>query len=169
MRAPISMSAMVSYRNPGPVEFDAVLTRADVTGSSAFVEFPFSVPELFGVKGRVPVTARFDGVSYRGSLVTYGGPHLILVRTDLQRQIGKSPGDTIHVVIELDTAERVVELDEDIRTALDDAGLTDTFRTMSFSHQREYALWIAEAKRAETRAGRIRKTVEKIATGQRLK
>ncbi|WP_167140265.1 YdeI/OmpD-associated family protein [Diaminobutyricimonas sp. TR449] len=160
---------MVNYRNPGVLSFDAVIQRADVSGSSAFVEFPFSVSELFGVKGRVPVTARFDGHPYRGSLVTYGGPHLILVRSDVQRAIGKAAGDSVHVEIELDTAERIVDLDPDETTALTDAGLLDAFRSMPYSHQREYHLWISEAKRAETRESRIEKMLPLVAEKKKLK
>jgi hypothetical protein len=161
---------MPTYRDPGVVEFDAVITRADVTGSSAFVEFPFDVPDLFGVKGRVPVTATFDGVGYRGSLVTYGGPrHLILVLTDLQERIGKSAGDTVHVTIALDTAERIIELDDDVADALAAAGRLDDFRALSYSHQREFWLWVSDAKKPQTRARRIGKTIEMLAEGKRLK
>jgi nucleotide-binding universal stress UspA family protein len=160
---------MPTYRDPGPQEFDAVIVRADVTGSSAYVEFPGDVLELFGVRGRVPVAATFDGVPYQGSLVTYGGPHLILVRTDIQAQLGKGPGDTVRVVLALDTSERVVELSEDVRTALEADGVLAAFRAMSYSHQREYVQWVEEAKRPATRAGRIAKTVALVAEGRRLK
>ncbi|TRW46001.1 DUF1905 domain-containing protein [Georgenia yuyongxinii] len=157
------------FRDPGPQEFDAVIVRADTTGSSAFVEFPGDVPELFGVKGRVPVAATFDGVPYQGSLVTYGGPHLILVRSDVQARLGKGPGDTVRVVLRLDTSERVVELAEDVQAALEADGVLAAFRAMSYSHQREYTQWIEEAKRPTTRAGRISKTVAGVAEGRRLK
>lgn len=160
---------MVAYRNPGPLEFDAVIERADLIGSSAFVPFPFDTKEQFGTAGRVPVTVRFDNIDYRGSLVTYGGSHLILVLTDIQNRLGKGPGDSVRVRIELDTAERMVELDDDIAQALTDAGALASFRGMSYSHQREYALWIAEAKRSETRQRRIVKMIELVAEGLRLK
>jgi uncharacterized protein YdeI (YjbR/CyaY-like superfamily) len=37
---------------------------------------------------------------------------------------------------------------------------------MSFSHQREYNLWIEKAKQAETRARRIAKAIETIRAGK---
>lgn len=160
---------MPTYRDPGSQEFDAVIVRADVTGSSAYVEFPGDVPELFGVKGRVPVAATFDGVPYQGSLVTYGGPHLILVRSDIQAKLGKGPGDTVRVSLRLDTSERVVELAGDVRAALEAHGALAVFRATSFSHQREYVQWIEEAKRPATRASRIARTVQMVAQGRRLK
>jgi hypothetical protein len=160
---------MSRYRNPGRLEFDAVLTRADVSGSSAFVAFPFDARELFGTGGRVPVNATFDGVPYRGSLVTYGDGHLILVLSSIREQLGKEPGNEVHVTVELDEAPRTVELDDDVLQVFTADGVLEDFRTMSYSHQREYAQWIAEAKRDETRARRIVKAAEMIRDGQRLK
>lgn len=160
---------MAAFTDPGTISFDAVLTRADVSGSSAFVAFPFDVRTLFGTRGRVPVNATFDGVPYRGSLVTYGDGHMILVLGEIRKQIGKEAGDTVAVTIALDTAARVVELDADVERAWADAGVLDAFRAQSYSHQREYALWIAEAKRAETRANRIAKAASMIAEGRKLK
>lgn len=160
---------MARFSNPGAIEFDGVITRADVTGSSSFVTFPFEVKELFGVAGRVPITALIDGVDYRGSLVTYGGPHLLLILTAIREKLGKQPGDSVHVRLELDEAERVVELDQDIAAALVGAGLMDAFREMSYSHQREYVLWIADAKKPETRQRRIEKMTGMVSEGLRLK
>ena len=160
---------MPNYSNPGTLEFDAVITRANITGSSAFVTFPFDVPELFGVKGRVPVRATFDGADYQGSLVTYGGPkHMLLVLTEIQQSIGKSAGDAVHVTVALDTSERIVELDDDIEKQLRDAGAFDKFRAMAYSHQREFVLWIMGAKQPATRERRIQKMLAMVAEGERL-
>ena len=38
---------------------------------------------------------------------------------------------------------------------------------MSFTHQREYAAWIEEAKQAGTRAGRIAKAADMIKSGKK--
>lgn len=79
-------------------EFDAELKKVpDIDG--AYIEFPYDVKEEFG-KGRVKVTATFDGVSYEGSLVRMKTPgHIIGVRKDIRAQIGKQPGDMVHVTI----------------------------------------------------------------------
>jgi hypothetical protein len=160
---------MVKYTDPGPVEFSARLERADVSNGQAYVVFPFSVPDLFGTKGRVPVTAQFDGVDYQGSLVTYGNGHLIPVLRHIREQIGKRPGDVVQVRIALDTADRVVELADDVASALQDSGQLAAFRQLSYSHQREYQVWIAEAKRPETRATRIAKTSLMVREGKRAR
>lgn len=79
-------------------EFDAVLLKVpDIDG--AYVEFPYDVRQEFG-KGRVKVHAVFDGISYDGSLVRMQTPgHIIGLRKDIRKQLGKQPGDTVHVVI----------------------------------------------------------------------
>jgi hypothetical protein len=80
-------------------EFDAIIKKAPDM-DAAYVEIPFDVKATFG-KGRVPVNATFDGVSYQGSLVRMGTPcHIIGIRKDIRKQIGKQPGDTVSVTIE---------------------------------------------------------------------
>lgn len=80
-------------------EFDAVIQKVpDIDG--AYIEVPFDVPQEFG-KGRVKVRAAFDGIGYEGSLVRMGTPgHIIGLRKDIRKQIGKQPGDTVHVTIQ---------------------------------------------------------------------
>jgi len=161
---------MVTYADPGTVEFDAVIYRPDVTGASSFVDVPFDVPAAFGAKGRVPVAAEFDGAPYRGSLVTFGGPgHRILVVAEVQQAIGKGPGDSVHVAVRLDTAERIVELDADVEGALEASGSLEQFRALAYSHQKEFWLWVSGAKKPETRRARVEKTIEMLEAGKRLK
>lgn len=85
-------------------EFDAVIQKVpDLDG--AYVEFPYSVREEFG-KGRVKVLATFDGHPYQGSLVRMGTAcHIIGIRKDIRKMIGKQPGDTIRVTIREDGEE----------------------------------------------------------------
>jgi len=66
------------------------------------------------------------------------------------------------VTVERDDAPRTVTVPADLAAALDAAGRSAAFDALSYSHQREYVDWIEEAKRADTRARRIAKTVEQI-------
>ena len=71
----------------------------------AYIEFPWDVREEFG-RGRVLVSVEFDGVAYQGSLVRMGTPgHIVGVRKDIRAQIGKQPGDEVHVRLQ----ERISE------------------------------------------------------------
>ncbi|MBE6121693.1 MAG: DUF1905 domain-containing protein [Erysipelotrichaceae bacterium] len=80
------------------LSFDAVLIGAEDM-DAAWVEIPFDVKAVFG-KGRVRVHAEFDGEPYDGIITRMGTPcHIIGVRKDIRRKIGKQPGDTVHVII----------------------------------------------------------------------
>lgn len=85
-------------------EFEAEIKKVpDIDG--AYIEIPFDVKAEFG-KGRVPVTATFDGEIYEGSLVRMKTPcHIIGIRKDIREKIGKQPGDKIKVTI----TERIKE------------------------------------------------------------
>jgi len=50
-------------------------------------------------------------------------------------------------------------MDPDIEVALKSAHLFDYFSGLPLSHQREYTKWILEAKRQETKEGRIAKMI----------
>ena len=84
--------------NPKTYEFEAVIRKVeDIDG--AYVEIPFDVKSEFG-KGRVPVTATFDGEHYEGSLVRMKTPcHIIGIRKEIRAKIGKQPGDVVKVTI----------------------------------------------------------------------
>ena len=84
------MAATESY------EFDAIILQNE-NMDAAYVEVPFDIKVLFG-KGRLAVHATFDGVSYDGQIVKTGTPcHIIGIRKDIRKQIGKSFGDMVHV------------------------------------------------------------------------
>lgn len=155
----------IQYKNPGRIEFDGKLERLDNGGS--FVSFPGDVEKLFGVKGRVPVRVTFDGIPYRGSMVRMGTKcHLLLMLKEIREKLGKDRGDSIHIAVELDDAPRVVELASDVEAAYKKAKVLNKYRALSYSHQREYNLWIEDTKNAETRARRIEKAIGAIRTGK---
>ena len=124
------------------------------------VDVPPEVIEALGGKGRIPVTVTFDGVPYRGSIVRMGGGAVLGVQKAIMAEAGVSVGDTLTVVIRND-APREVEVPNDLAEALgrDDAARA-AFDGLSFSHKREYVDAINEAKRPETRARRIERTIQ---------
>jgi hypothetical protein len=125
------------------------------------VDVPPEVIEALGGKGRIPVTATFDGVPYRGSIVRMGGGAVLGVQKAIMAEAGVSVGDTLTVVIRNDDAPREVEVPNDLAEALgrDDVARA-AFDGLSFSHKLEYVDAINEAKRPETRARRIERTIQ---------
>jgi Bacteriocin-protection, YdeI or OmpD-Associated len=71
--------------------------------------------------------------------------------------------------VELDTAPWEVEVPEALAAAL--AASPDAaaaFERLAFTHRKEYARWVAEAKREETRDRRVQQALEMLRTGQTL-
>ena len=85
-------------------EFDAVLHESPDNGG-AYVVFPWDIRKEFG-KGRVKVRAVFDGIPYDGSVVNMGVKdadgnvcYVIGVLKSIRRQLQKTDGDSLHIVI----------------------------------------------------------------------
>jgi hypothetical protein len=140
--------------------FRATIDAADRGG--ALVAVPDDIVATLGGGGRIPVQATFDDIAYQGSVVSMGGRMVIGIRKDIRSAIGKQPGDEISVTLERDTATRTVAVPDDLRSALNSAGLDRAFDALSLSHRREYVQWVDEAKKPETRARRIAGTLEKL-------
>lgn len=76
------------------------------TMDAAYVEVPYDIKELFG-KGRLLVNATFDGIPYRGQVVKMGTPcYIIGVTRQIRRQLGKSFGDVVEVVLQERESEK---------------------------------------------------------------
>jgi hypothetical protein len=150
------------YSNPGSIEFRGTIEDAGAGG--AFIEFPYSVEALFGVRGRVPVVATFDGIEYRGSMVKMGGAcHIVPILKQIRTQLGKQIGDPIDVSVRLDAQPRVVEIPADLSLALAERPeVRRAFDALSYSHRREYVIWIDDCKKLETRARRISRVVASL-------
>jgi hypothetical protein len=124
------------------------------------VEVPFDVEAAFGSK-RPKVKALIEGVPYRGTLVRMGTEcHLLLLLKSIREQIGKTFGDEIKVSVELDVEERVAIVPAELKRLFkSDKEARSAFEKLAYTHQKEYVKWIEEAKKVETRARRVEKTV----------
>ena len=80
-------------------EFYAVIQK-NPDMDATYVEIPFDVKDAFG-SARVAVLATFEGEEYKGQLVKMGTPyHIIGIRKDIRKKIGKQAGDSIHVTVQ---------------------------------------------------------------------
>lgn len=86
-------------------KFEAVIEPVPDKGG-AYIRIPFDIRSEFG-KGRVKVSATFNGIPYSGSIVNMGikNPdgsicYIIGVRKDIQKEMNRYPGDTITVTIQ---------------------------------------------------------------------
>jgi hypothetical protein len=137
-------------------------------GGGHLVQVPPEVIETLGGKGRIPVTATFNGVPYRGSIVRMAGAAVLGVQKAIMAEAGASVGDTLRVEVANDDVPREVELPDELAKALRGNRTARTvFEGLSYSHRREYAQHVAEAKRSETRARRAERTIEQLLATKR--
>ena len=148
----------------GKVKFTAKIEQHHGL-DAGYIQFPYDVMKLYGVKGQVKVTALFDGrVVYRGSLVKMGYPfHILGITKEIRQKLGKSLGDNIKAEIEQDTEIRVVIVPEDVIVLLDENQKAKKFyESLSYTDQKEYIRWIESARQAVTRTRRIGIFMEKL-------
>jgi hypothetical protein len=124
-----------------------------------FFEVPFDVRAVFG-KARPPVKVSIARHTYRSTVSVYGGRYYVPVRRDHREAAGVKVGDTIAVVLALDTEPRTVAAPAALAAALaKNARAKAAWDKLSHSHQREHAQAILDAKKLETRQRRVAKTL----------
>jgi hypothetical protein len=116
---------------------------------------------------RFPVRATVNGYAWRTSVMRMGGEFLVGLNREVRERAGAGTGDRVEVELALDTAPREVEVPPALATALaGDAAAQAAFDALSFTHRKEYARWVAEAKRPETRERRIAETLARLRAGK---
>lgn len=127
-----------------------------------FIEVPFDPKEVFG-KVRAPVRVTLNGYTYRSTISAMGGVVAIPLRKSNRQAAGVVGGETIEVRLELDEEARTVDPPEDLLRALKSSPAAwEKWQSLSFTHRREYVDAVTGAKKPETRARRIEKTVEAL-------
>jgi len=116
---------------------------------------------------RFPVVATVNGYTWRTSVARMGGEFLLGLNKEVRQGAGVEAGDEVEVAVELDTAPREVEVPEALAAALAaDPQAKASFEGMAFTHRKEYARWVAEAKQQETRQRRVQRALEMIRAGK---
>jgi hypothetical protein len=142
--------------------FETTIVR---DGSTCFIPVPFDPRPVFG-KVRAPVRVTLNGYSFRSTIASMGNGPCVPLRRSNREAAGLDGGETLRVVLELDTAERTVKPPADLVKALKAAPEAwERWRALSYTHQREHVEAIEEAKKPETRARRIAKAVAMVRGG----
>jgi hypothetical protein len=129
---------------------------------------PFDAGDVLG-EARPAVAGTLNGTPFRGRLSVYGGVTYLGLSREVRDAAGIEVGDAVDVVLDRDEAPREVEVPPALRSALEhDAAARAAFDRLAFTHRREYARWIAEAKRDETRARRVAKALAMLKGGETL-
>lgn len=146
------------------VKFEGVLTSTPRGGGGTLVPIPKDVAAQLGLKGMPKIQAVIAGAPYRGSLMPMGdGTYCLGVLKSIQEAAGVGLGDTIEVLIELDTEPRSVEAPPDLAAALaKDKKAAAAWARLSFTNKKEMAVSLTDAKRPETRTRRLEAAVAKL-------
>ena len=132
-------------------------------GAMCFIPVPFDPKPVFG-KVRAPVKVTLNGFTYRSTIASMGDGPCIPLRRSNREAAGLVGNERLRVTLELDAEKREVKPPADLVKALKAAPPAwERWRELSFSHQREYAEAIEEAKKPETRARRVDGAVRAIA------
>jgi antitoxin component of MazEF toxin-antitoxin module len=116
---------------------------------------------------RFPVVATVNGYTWRTSVARMGGEFLVGLPRDVRQAAGVAAGDQVDVILELDQTPREVEVPPALAAALaGDEPARTAFEGLAFTHRKEYARWVAEAKREETRERRVQQALEMIKAGK---
>ena len=130
-------------------------------------EIPEAVVDELGGGRRPRVAVTVNGNTFRTSIAPMGGRYLLGLSADRRQAAGVEAGDVLDIDVALDTAPREVVLPDDLAAALAaDPQAQAYWRTLSYSSQSWHALQVAGAKKPETRAARIAKSVATLRAGR---
>lgn len=142
------------------VEFRTVIlqTGKNTTG----IEVPEDIIEKLGAGKRPLVRVTINSYTYRSAVASMNGTFMISLSAKDRQAAGLQGGDEVDVTLEVDVEPRVVEIPEDLKSALVEASVLDAFEKSAPSAKKEYVRQVVEAKKQETRARRIAKIVEQL-------
>lgn len=150
-----------------PVRFSAVLRPVE---GGTFVDIPAEAVQALKATGRTSVVGTIDGEPFKNQVMPYtfegeGRKVVMPVNRATRTQLGKEAGDTVDLELERDERPRsadVVVPDELVAALASDAAATAAFDGLAPSHRREYAEFVADAKRPETRVRRAAQTLDRL-------
>ena len=124
------------------------------------LEVPEELVEALGGGKRPRVTITINGHSWRSRVAIMRGRNLIGLSNANRKAAGVVTGDRVEVELELDLEPRVVVEPADFATALDAEPLArSAFDRLTDSQKSQHLRLIENAKKPDTRARRIEKTL----------
>lgn len=143
--------------------FSATLTA--IKGGGHFVTVPVETAEAAGLRYGIRVRGTVNGVPYRSSLMKYSGVfHMGVHKATIAKAKAKIGAD-VDVQIEIDDEPLPTDtVPRDLARAIAASPRArDAWAKESPSHRREHVKHVIDAKKPETRARRIEKTVAALA------
>ncbi len=131
------------------------------------MELPGDVLEVLGGGSRFRVKGSLDGVAFESSTMPLGGGRVCLgVHKATREAAGRTFGDIVTIELVRDDRPREVDVPDELAQALSrDAVAREVYEGLSFTHRYEYARWVAEARKPETRVRRVNRSLEMLRAG----
>lgn len=158
-------------RNTAPKEESVSLTFStkihqepgrSVTG----IIVPAEILEALGAGKKPAVVVTVNGYEYRSTIATMGGRSMISLSAEHRQGAGVVGGQKVEVGLALDVAPKTTVIPDDLRRALDAAGLVDRFEAAAPSKRKEWVRQVETAKAEATRARRVEKVVDELGGGR---
>ena len=129
------------------------------------LDVPAAVSAGFGLRGHIPVVGTADGAEMTATLVPVGGGrHRLFLNSAIRQAIGKGAGDSVEIRVRLDRGDRTPETPPELQEALARGDATAAWEALAPSRRKECLVWLADAKRDQTRAARIGRIVQTALT-----
>ncbi len=110
-----------------------------------------------------PVLLTIGGRTVQARVGRMGGENLLGLSKAQRAELGVEPGQAVTATIVLDDEPRDVEVPPALAAALAaDPAAKKAWDALAFSHRKEHARSVAEAKKDETRDRRVAKVIETL-------
>ena len=154
----------------GPDSGDAVRIRATLEprGPAAAVVLTDEQVAAIGGGAKAPaVRVTVNGYTFEGRIGRRGGESLLGFNRAVREAAGVSAGDEIELSVVVDGAPRTVDVPPALEAAFEgDPAAREAFDALAFTHRKEFARWVGEAKRPETRDRRVAETLTMLHEGR---
>jgi Bacteriocin-protection, YdeI or OmpD-Associated/Domain of unknown function (DUF1905) len=149
----------------GSIDITAVLEPKGP--AAAFVLTEEQVAAVGEGAKRFAAAATINGHRHRTTVTRMRGEYLFGFSKAAREAAGLTAGDTVTFTLELDDVPREVEVPPALGHALEgDPAAKRKYEALAFTHRKEFARWIAEAKKSETRDKRVAQAIEMLHAGK---
>lgn len=156
-------SSQANPQSSRPVTFHTTILK---TGqNTAGIPVPAEVIAQLGSGKQPLVRVTIKQYTYRSAVAVMGGKFMIALSAENRKAAGVQGGEEMDVTLELDLEPRIVEIPQDLKDALIEAGSLAAFEKSAPSTRKEYVRQVQDAKAPDTRQRRIAKIVEKLGEG----
>lgn len=132
-------------------------------GNNLGIEVPENIIEQLGAGKKPPVAISIKNYTYKNTVGVMGGKFLVPLSSEHRKHVQVSGGETVEVIINLDTEPRTIELPQKLEDKLKlSKTAQEFFDTLSPSNKKKIVVLIETAKTEETLNKRLEKIISDL-------